>query len=264
MTCPTQWFLAREAGGVARSHQSANLGQIVHALAERVATGELDAGVDDADVLLAHVDEVWDRLEFRTPWSKNREHERTRAALARFLRWHHANTRTVLDVESAFSAVVSVEGRDGEPIAVRLTGFADRLELDSDGSVVVVDLKTSRAAPSSKGVQQHRQLALYQYAVDSGAVDHLVPERDDDEPVRAGGAQLVQLGALDDSESALVQVQDPPSPDGPERRALRDDLAHAADLLRHETFPAITGAHCRDCSFVSICPARSAGSVTGP
>ena len=39
--CPTQWFLAREAGGVARQHQSANVGEMVHALAQRVAAGEL-------------------------------------------------------------------------------------------------------------------------------------------------------------------------------------------------------------------------------
>jgi superfamily I DNA/RNA helicase len=69
MVCPTQWFLEREAGGVARAHQSANLGQLVHALAQRVAQGELPAGPDDVDLLMEHIDQVWDRLEFRTPWS---------------------------------------------------------------------------------------------------------------------------------------------------------------------------------------------------
>ena len=43
MVCPTQWFLEREAGGVARAHQSANLGELLHALAQRVATGEARA-----------------------------------------------------------------------------------------------------------------------------------------------------------------------------------------------------------------------------
>ncbi len=57
--CPTQWFLQREAGGVGASHQSANIGQIVHALADRVAHGELPA---DLDVLMGHVEEVWGRL----------------------------------------------------------------------------------------------------------------------------------------------------------------------------------------------------------
>lgn len=260
MVCPTQWFLEREAGGVARAHQAANLGLMVHALAERVASGELDASVDDGDALMAHVDEVWDRLEFRTPWSKQREHDRTRAALARFLRWHHGNTRRVLGVEQDFAAVVTVDGPDGEPVAVRLTGFADRVELAGDGSVVVVDLKTNRSMPTGTGVQQHRQLALYQYAVDAGAVDPLLPEPG---AAHAGGAELVQLGSLDDSDTAVVQKQDPPSADGPERRALRDELGRAAQMLRDEEFPAVPGAQCRDCSFVPICPARSAGSVTG-
>lgn len=263
--CPTQWFLEREAGGVARAHQSANLGLLVHALADRVARGELDAAIDDGDALMAHVDEVWDRLEFRTPWSKGREHDRTRAALVRFLRWHHTNTRTVLGVELDFSATITIEGTDGPdgpdagPVTVRLTGYADRVELDAEGQVVVVDLKTNRTAPSGPEVKKHRQLALYQLAVDSGAVDALVPG---DGPARSGGAELVQLGSLDDTETAVVQAQAAPTDDGPERRSLRADLARAASMLRDEEFPATPGEQCRDCSFLSICPARSAGSVT--
>ncbi|WP_139978245.1 ATP-dependent helicase [Nocardioides litoris] len=268
MVCPTQWFLAREAGGVARSHQAANLGQLVHALAERVARGDLDAGVDGVEVLMAHVDEVWDRLEFRTPWAKEREHQRTRAALARFLRWHHTATRTLVGVEQSFSAVVDVPDPTVEPggaaaddptLRVRLTGYADRVEVDADGAVVVVDLKTNRSMPTGPAVAQHRQLALYQYAVDAGAADQLVP---DGRPARSGGAQLVQLGSLDDRETAVVQTQDPPSPDGPERRRLRGEIGVAATLLRTEQFPAVPGPHCRDCDFVPVCPARSAGSVT--
>ncbi|WP_193607385.1 UvrD-helicase domain-containing protein [Nocardioides lijunqiniae] len=259
MVCPTQWFLEREAGGVARAHQSANLGQLLHALAERVASGEIDAGPDDADLLMTHVDDVWERLEFRTPWSKAREHERVRAALARFLQWHHANTRTLLATEQQFSAVVTLGAEDEEPVEVQLTGYADRVELDADGSVVVVDLKTGRSKPSDKSVEQHRQLALYQYAVDRGAVDGLLPEGTE---VRAGGAELVQLGILDDSTAAAVQTQDPQADDGPYRGALRADLVRAADLLRTERFPAVAGAQCRDCSFVPICPIKSAGSVT--
>nr|WP_278256464.1 hypothetical protein [Nocardioides convexus] len=58
----------------------------------------------DPDALMTYVDEVWDRLDFRTPWSKQREHDRVRAALERFVDWHEANPRepgrprgTVLD-----------------------------------------------------------------------------------------------------------------------------------------------------------------------
>ncbi len=254
-TCPMRWFLEREAGGAARSHQSANLGKMLHALAERVATGELAAGPDDVDLLMTHVDAVWGRLEFRTPWSRAREHARVRVALARFLRWHHTNARRLLRTEARFSTVVDLP--DGEQVL--LNGYADRLELDHDGRVVVVDLKTGRTAPSTSSVQEHVQLALYQYAVDSGAVDAVLPE---DGHGVAGGAELVQLGALDDTEHAVVQPQDPQPAGSRGREALRDKLAHGAVMLRRESFPAVVGQHCRDCDFVAICPIKGAGAVT--
>ena len=249
MVCPTQWFLEREAGGSARAHQSANLGELLHALAQRVATGEVEPAVD---VLMEHVDAVWDRLDFRTPWSKAREHERVRAALGRFLHWHATNPRRLVGTEAQFATVVRLD--DGEE--VRLTGYADRLELDADGDVVVVDLKTGRTKPSNKAVEGHVQLGLYQYAVDHGALAEIAPG------ARAGGAELIQLGLTDGGETAVVQTQDVQPEEGPGRAALRDRLRHTASLLRAESFPAVAGQHCRDCGFVPICPIKSAGSVT--
>ena len=64
-TCPAQWFLQREAGGEVVSSTSQGFGKVVHAIAERIANGDLDV---DAD-LMPLVDEVWGRMEFRTPWS---------------------------------------------------------------------------------------------------------------------------------------------------------------------------------------------------
>ncbi|MCL8024918.1 ATP-dependent helicase [Nocardioides bruguierae] len=249
--CPMQWFLAQEAGGVVRAHQSANLGQIVHALAEKVAAGEIEAGPDDVDVLMGHVDEVWGRLEFRTPWSAQREYARIRHACAKFLTWHHAGGRRLVGTEARFGTVLDLD--DGEQ--VRLHGYADRVELDAQGGVVVVDLKTGRSKPSNKSVEQHLQLGVYQLAVDEGAVDGLVGA-----PARAGGAELVQLG-LEDSETAVVQAQEAPDPDGPFRAELGTRLRRAAVMLRQESFPAIAGQHCRDCPFVPLCPIKSAGAV---
>ncbi|HRI98036.1 MAG TPA: PD-(D/E)XK nuclease family protein, partial [Nocardioides sp.] len=256
-TCPTQWFLSREAGGVTRQHQSANLGEIVHALAQRIAAGELDVTPDDAGVeqLMEYVGEVWDRMEFRTPWARARELERTRAALGRFLAWHAADPRTVIGIEQEFKAVLDLP--DGEQ--VRLAGYADRLELDGDGRVVVVDLKTTRGKPTDKSMATNLQLGLYQLAVDHGAVDGLpgLPGGQ----AEAGGAELVQLGLRDGGPEATVQTQGVQEEDGPERRALRAQLSRAAQLLRAEQFPAVVGEQCRECPFEPICPAKSAGHV---
>ena len=73
-------------------------------------------------------------------------------------------------MEERFSTVVDLP--DGE--RVELLGYADRVELDADGRVVVVDLKTGRTPPTGAAVTVNLQLALYQYAVDSGAIDGLV------------------------------------------------------------------------------------------
>jgi ATP-dependent exoDNAse (exonuclease V) beta subunit len=251
MACPTQHFLSREAGGVSRSHQSANLGQVVHALAERVATGELQAGPDDADDLMEHVDAVWERMEFRTPWASAREHARVRAALARFLAWHHSNPRRLVGTEERFTTVITLD--DGEQVT--LGGIVDRLEVDHDGRVVVVDLKTNRTRPSGPAVQRDPQLALYQLAVDRGGVDHVVPG------AASGGALLLQLGALDDGTPAVEQHQGTHRDDSPERADLHAALATAAGYLRREEFPAVPGDHCKDCPYVSLCPAKGAGSV---
>jgi superfamily I DNA/RNA helicase/RecB family exonuclease len=247
LTCPMHWFLEREAGGVPPAHQSANLGQLLHALAERVATGELPAGDGALEVLMEHVDAVWDRLDFRTPWSQALEYDRVRAALGRFLEWHRGNPRTVLATEQGFSTEVELE--DGQQVVLR--GYADRLELDAAGEVVIVDLKTGRRAPSGPEVQRNTQLALYQYAVDHGAVEGRV----------TGGAELVQLGILDGGPSAVVQAQERHADGSPPREALRAALAATAQRVRREEFPAIAGDHCRGCAFVSLCPAKGAGSV---
>ena len=249
MTCPAQWFLEREAGGVSTAHQAVNLGQIVHALAERVAIKELAA---DVEVLMAEVDAVWGRLAFRTPWSRKREHDRIRKAIERFVSWHETNPRQFVDSETRFKTVVEVDGQE-----ITLNGTADRLELTTEGEVVVVDFKTSRSAPSAPAVKGNLQLALYQYAVDAGALDERIGRA-----ARSGGAELVQLGIHDDTVLAKVQVQEAHADDGPEREQLRAGLARAATLIRDETFPAVPGPHCRECTFVPICPVKGAGSVT--
>ena len=257
LQCPTRWFLEKEAGGVTRAHQSANVGQLVHALAERVATGELATA--DIDMLMEHVEAVWGRLDFRTPWSRAREHARVRAALERFLAWHHSNPRQLVGTEARFSTVLELDGEQ-----VRLSGYADRLELDAAGRIVVVDLKTGRSAPSGAAVQRHVQLGLYQLAVDRGAVNTLVEgllEGGVEGGVAAGGAELVQLGLEDGSAAAVVQPQDPQADDSAEREQLHQALATTAAMIRAEVFPAISGQHCRDCDFVSLCPIKGAGSV---
>lgn len=245
LTCPAQWFLTREAGGEVVSSASQGFGKVVHAIAERIANGDLQPDTD----LMPLVDEVWGRMEFRTPWSGSREREAVAAALARFVAWHlQPGARTVIAVEPRMRAEVSLP--DGQ--VIRLHGYADRLELDDNGRVVVVDLKTGKYPPSGPEVERHSQLGLYQLAVDHGAADELAGAA-----VTSGGAELVQLRAGTDLPK--VQHQAPPTGQGP--RLVELQLMQAATTVRSEDFVARPGPHCERCTFQAICPDKTAGSV---
>ncbi|WP_406035408.1 ATP-dependent helicase [Nocardioides sp. NBC_00163] len=246
LTCPAQWFLAREAGGAVTDSSSQGFGKVVHAIAEQLARGDLDAAtVED---LMPFVDEVWGRLEFRTPWSAAREREAVQDVLARFLTWHRRpGARTVIGFEEQLTAKVSLPS--GE--TVRLNGYADRLELDESGRIVVVDLKTGKYPPTAQEVKEHGQLGLYQLAVEHGAASELAPG------ATSGGAELIQLRhpAGSGSELPKVQVQAPEPPE------IVAQLEKAVATVRAEEFVARPGKQCDRCQFVALCPAQTSGSV---
>ncbi|MGH3333491.1 MAG: ATP-dependent helicase [Nocardioidaceae bacterium] len=203
LACPAKWFLEREAGGEKASSASQGFGLIVHALADRVGKGEL-ATVEE---LMDHVDQVWGQIVFRTPWSRDKERAEVEAALSRFVQWHRRpGARTVIGTERQLSAEVTLP--DGQQ--VRLYGYADRLEVDEEGRVVVIDLKTGKYPPPDKDLPENAQLGLYQHAVAYGAVDDLLPEGAG--PGRPGGAELVQL-RKETRGSVKVQSQEPQAAD---------------------------------------------------
>jgi RecB family exonuclease len=177
-------------------------------------------------------------------------------ALGRFLDWHRkADARRVLATEQHLSAEVTLP--DGQ--LVRLNGYADRLELDENGKVFVIDLKTSKHPPTDKEIPANPQLGLYQHAVRHGAVDDLVQGLVDG-PAEPGGAELVQL-RREARGSVKVQPQGPQEPDAEGRRLVEVQLSDAVGVIRSERLEARPGKHCDYCGFHAICPTKAAGTV---
>jgi RecB family exonuclease len=247
--CPAKWFLEREAGGASKSSQAQGFGNILHVLADHVATGKV-AG--DLDALMEEVDRVWGRLSFRTPWSGERERREMAEALGRFLAWQAADRgRTFVASEAEFTATLTLP--DGQQVT--LFGYADRLEIDTEGRVVVVDLKTGKYPPSDKSIAENPQLGLYQLAVEQGGFGHLLPEG-----AKSGGAELWQLrkstyGKL------KVQEQPPlaPGPDG--HTVIESQLMSAVRALRDEALEVRPGPICDRCAFQRLCPTKQSGTV---
>ncbi len=49
---------------------------------------------------MALVDEVWDQMDFRTPWSRRAGARGGGGAIQRFVRWQDGGTRRFLDTEA--------------------------------------------------------------------------------------------------------------------------------------------------------------------
>jgi len=238
-----RWFLAREAGGATAQTTATGFGSVVHALVAAVVTGEI---TPEASALRAHLHQAWHQLEFAVPWAGAAERVEAEAALERFVSWHLADRgREPLAVEHAFEVGFEVAGQ-----RVQLRGSMDRVEVDAEGGVVVVDFKTGRVVPRQADIVEHPQLGTYQLAVRHGAVDDLLPGS-----TRLGGAELVQLRS---TVRGAVKVQHQP--------ALADDsfaqqqLGSVVATLRGEDFTATAGGHCGRCEFSACCPARAEGA----
>jgi RecB family exonuclease len=201
------------------------------------------------------VDRVWDEVTFATPWSSAKQRTELQRALRRLLAWHRDNPRQPLASEVPLDAELRLGTDEGSEV-VRLHGYADRLDVDADGRVVVVDFKTSKSHPTVKDLPEHVQLALYQLAVEQGAVDELLGRTG-----RAGGAELVQLRTGNPTADAKVQRQEPPQPGPDGRTPVEITIGQVVRRIRDEDFPARLGDHCKHCAFLTLCPHESSGTV---
>ncbi|WP_322983771.1 ATP-dependent DNA helicase [Streptomyces sp. S584] len=248
-TCALQWFLGREVKADAPATAAQGFGNVVHVLADEVASGRTAV---DLDVLMERLDSVWDGLVFDAPWKSRQEKDQARAALERFLRWHVMDRAGRTPTASEHDFDVTLEA--GE-YAVRIRGSMDRVEQDTEGRAYVVDFKTGKGAPTKDEVASHPQLAVYQLAVREGAVDEVFDGRRPE----AGGAELVQLrqpAPKKEGGDALpkVQAQEPLSGEW-----VSGLLATAAGRVLDERFTPTTGQHCTHCAFKASCSAQPEG-----
>ncbi|WP_336027768.1 ATP-dependent helicase [Geodermatophilus sp. FMUSA9-8] len=229
--CPLKWVLGA-VGAEASPDSTRTVGSAVHAVAQQVAEG-----LPAAEAPAALAVEL-DALDLGPGWADQRQRVAARDMLDRFLRWHAGNRRELLAAEADFDVTV---GR------ARIRGQVDRLERDSAGRLVVVDLKTGRS--QAKGIDTHGQLAAYQVAVAAGAFgEH------GDAP---GGAALLQVGS---GAKAKEQAQDALPADVPVGETWAGELvAEVGDGMGAGTFEVRTGSHCSRCPARRSCPMHERG-----
>ncbi|MFB9664240.1 PD-(D/E)XK nuclease family protein [Curtobacterium citreum] len=238
--CPVHWFVQTFGGGA--PSPAMGIGTIVHETMEH-------ATAVDVESLWERVEARWGELTFESPWVADRERARTRRmieGLSDYLRTFAGAGRRLLGAETSFAL---------ETGPARLRGSIDRIEVDPDGRVSVVDLKTGRSMPSEKNdMPAHPQLGAYQLAVEDGAV----------EGVPAGSAM---------ADARLVFVQNPRSGsaysertqhafDDEARAAYRERLHDVARGMAGRTFLARVDDHCAKARTGVECRIHVVGEVT--
>ena len=238
LRCSLRWLLERH-GGSGPASAAQGVGNLVHAAAMLAE----DATVDRT-ALLEYVSARFDAIELAARWMVGPERARAEAMVDKLLRWLAGNPRRLLAIEHEFAVRL-----DDPQRPVELTGRVDRLEVDAEGRLVVIDLKTGKStAVTEREVAEHPQLGAYQAAVEAGAFGEF-----GDEP---GGAALVQLGTSAKDAKEQTQVA---SGEGPEAGWATALVRRTADTMAAATFAAVANSKCRVCPVRTSCPVSGQG-----
>lgn len=249
---PLDWFV-QAAGGEAATDFARSLGTLVHAIAQDLP----DASGSE---YVAELVRRWPALGMKDNWEGKLDFQRAETMvrkLAQYVLVMRSEGRSLAGVEVDFEVklpdVVAPAGSAGEPWPARpavLRGQVDRLEIDAEGRLVVVDLKTGKRQPGKADLKRHPQLGAYQAAVLAGGF----AGPDDGPPPLPGGAVLAQLGTT--TKSPGIQAQPPLDPAG--NWAL-DMVGEAALVMSGNTFearhdPSKGGHGGHGCRLPEVCP----------
>ncbi|WP_035746870.1 ATP-dependent helicase [Arthrobacter sp. CAL618] len=238
---PLNWFVSA-VGGEPTMDFARSLGTLVHSIAQDFpdATGS------------QYVEELqrrWPSLGMKENWEGRIDFQRAEQMvrkLAGYVIAMRQAGRSLVGTEVDFEVDLEVAIGDAPRVA-RLRGQIDRLEIDAEGRLVIVDLKTGKSSPSLADLDRHPQLASYQVAVNEGALSA-------GQVAGSGGAALVQLGTT--RKEAGVQQQPALAADDGWAREMIEEAARLMSSAQFDTVhdPKRSGHGGSGCRLPEICP----------
>jgi superfamily I DNA/RNA helicase/RecB family exonuclease len=227
--CGVKWFLQNNGGSDGDSTAQV-LGSAIHAFAAKMVQ---EPGTTKED-LISNLESSWKLIDPDSGWVSASHLENAVTMLEKFVEYHRESKRTVVDAEIRFDVKL---GR------ARIRGSVDRLEVEADGSLFIIDFKTGGAAISLKEAKENLQLASYQVGIAEGGFT---------QGNVSAGAELVYLGTS--TAGATLRPQHVIDVE-----ATKEKLNEIAEGMGAAHFFATVNKRCKGCPVRKSCPVQNDG-----
>ena len=230
--CGMKWFLEK-SGGTDGDSIAQVLGSAIHAFAALMVQED---GITES-VLVEKLKQSWNLIDPQEGWVSKGSQEKAIAMISRFMKYHMKHERDVVGVEIKFDVTVG---------KARIIGTVDRLEVDSEGNLFVIDFKTSKTPISYEKAKENLQLKSYQIAITEGGF------KAHHASTTSSGAALIYLGH--DVQKISSREQEPI-----DIQSAREQIEGIAQSMGAAEFVAATNKRCKECPVKSSCPIKAEG-----
>jgi superfamily I DNA/RNA helicase/RecB family exonuclease len=227
--CGVKWFLQNNGGSDGDSTAQV-LGSAIHAFAAKMVQ---EPGTT-REQLIENLQSSWKLIDPESGWVSASHLESAVTMLEKFVEYHKETKRQIKGAELRFDVKI---GR------ARIIGTVDRLEVEADGSLFIIDFKTGRSAITKEEAKKNLQLASYQLGVAEGGFEA---------GNKSSGAELVYLGT--DSASAAIKQQFTIDLD-----ETKKTIETIGEGMGAATFFATINKRCKGCPVRKSCPVQSDG-----
>jgi superfamily I DNA/RNA helicase/RecB family exonuclease len=233
--CGVKWFLQNN-GGTDGDSTAQVLGSAIHAFAAKM----VQEPNTTRESLIASLESSWKLIDPDSGWVSASHLETAVTMLEKFVEYHKVTPRTVVGAELRFDIKL---GR------ARIKGSVDRLEVEADGSLFIIDFKTGNTAISKDEAKKNLQLASYQLGIAEGGFT---------EGTTSAGAELVYLG----TGTAGATIRQQYTIDLVETK---ETIEKIGEGMAAAIFFATVNKRCKGCPVRKSCPVQSDGrSVIEP
>jgi RecB family exonuclease len=244
--CPLHWFINAHGGG--DYSFKTQVGTLLHEALERATTNSYDE-------FYSLVKSKWGLIDFDSEWASASEDRRVGIMINRLVSYLE---KFKADADKGVWKEVSFKF---EIAGAHVSGKVDRIEVDKEGNVKIVDLKTSRSQVTKEKTQQHPQLGIYQLGLTDGAFEEnpLLTK----EALLKGGA-LVQVGLKGTKSDPTVTVQDSVTEFPVKQIELRQMIEQVVNdmVMPDQVLTANVGEHCNDKNGYGSCMLHLIEQVT--